>query len=145
MRDNLSVAELSINASPVVIHRRQMIKQVWLPLGISLVIVLGLMILTLIGAFQGSPAVTHWGAISAILIIIPILLILFIFLALTGAMIFGMTKLLKKTPEWMLKAQLIMVRVSMMVRRAADAAVQPVIKTNTTTARGRALWKRYFH
>jgi len=144
MRDKLSVAELPINASPVADHRRQMLRQVWAPLFISLFVVLALMILTIVGAVNANPQVEHWGGISAILIIIPLLLVLLVFLAITGACIYGMTKLLKRMPDWMLRLQLLLVRVSVAVRRGADAATQPVIKVNMFSARVKRLWNRVF-
>jgi len=145
MSDKLSVAELPVNASPAALHRQQMLKQVWLPIIISLVVVLALMILTIVGAVQGSPQVTHWGGIAAILIIIPMLLLLLVLLAITGAMVFGMNKLLKKMPVWMLKLQMLMLRIYRAVRSGSDAATQPVMKVNSFTAGTRALWNRLFH
>jgi len=145
MRDKLSVAELPINASPEALHRQQMLKQVWVPIIIAMVIVAALMILTIVGAVQANPQVEHWGGISAILIIIPLLLTLLVFLAITGASVYGINKLLKKMPGWMHKLQVFMENLSIKVRRAADASTQPVIKVNMFTTRTKTLWNRLFH
>lgn len=141
MNNKLSVAELPINASPVAVHRRQMRIQVWLPLAVSILIILVLMILTIISAIQGSPQIEWWGNISAIIVILPVLLILFIFLAITGAIVYGMTKLLNRVPDWMLRLQLIFERLSLSVRRASDSATKPVFTVNGFSSRVRAFWK----
>ncbi len=134
-----------INASPTADHRRQMRLQVWLPLVITLLVVLALAALTIFGAVQGSPQVERWGAISAILVIIPVLIWGIVFLVITGAVLYGVSILLKKMPDWMLKLQLQMMRLSLGVRRAANVITQPVIKTNTFSARVSRLWERVVH
>jgi hypothetical protein len=143
MREKLSVAELPINASPMAEHRRQMLRQVWAPLIGSIVIVLLLVILTIVGAVQGSPQIERWGNVSAVLIILPVLLVGLVLLILTAAMAFGVTKLLGKMPDWMLRLQLRMIHISLAIRRASNAATKPVFKANTTSARIRALWNRF--
>ncbi|HEX9019247.1 MAG TPA: hypothetical protein VF806_08665 [Anaerolineaceae bacterium] len=126
-------------------HRRQMFWQVWLPLGVTIVIVLFLAVLSVIGAAQGSSQVERWGALSAVWVIIPVLIWGVVLLALVGGMAFGVTLLVRKMPGWMLRAQLLVIRIGLMVRRAADAATKPVVTANTVTTRAATLWDRIFH
>jgi hypothetical protein len=91
MNEKLTVVELPINASPVADHRRQMLWQVWLPLGISIFIVLALIILTIVGAAQDSPQISRWGNISAIMVIIPVLLVGTLLLVIVLALVYGMS------------------------------------------------------
>ena len=142
MRDKLSVAELPINASPAADHRRQMLMQVWLPLGVSIAVVLALVILAIVGAVRGSPQVERFGNLSAVLIIIPVMFTGVLVLAIVGGLAYGVTKLLGKMPNWMLRAQLFMIHLSLSIRRAANAAAKPVIATNTFSARVRAFWRK---
>jgi hypothetical protein len=143
MSNKLTVPELPINASPVADHRRQMLWQVWLPLGISIFIVLVLIILTVAGAAQDSPQISRWGNISAILVIIPVLFIGMLLSVIVLALVFGMTKLLKNMPGWMLSLQLRLVHISLVIRRIADSITKPIMTVNTSTARIRRLWNRY--
>lgn len=145
MRENISTHERSIQASPVEMHRRQMIRQVWLPLGASIVVMLALMILSIVGTVQGSPAVNHWGNISAVFIILPVLFFGLLLLGILGGADYGMSKLLKKVPGWMLKVQLFMIKLSLTVRRAANSATTPIFKANTISARATTLWDRIFN
>jgi hypothetical protein len=146
MHDKFSPPDPSKKAvTPRDSHRRQMIWQVWVPLGASIVIVLALEILAIVGAAQGSPQVDHWGAISAIWVILPVLLGGVLTLAIVGGLAYGVTKLLQKMPDWMLKAQLFMVHLALLVRRASDAATKPVMSANTLSARVSTFWQAVFH
>lgn len=141
MEQKGTVPGYKITASPVEDHRKQMRMQVWLPLGLTLLVALALVVLTIVGAVNESPAVNKWGNLSAVFVIIPVLLTMLVFLVIVGAAVYGMRKLLQKMPDWMLRLQLRMVRISLGVRRAADAATQPVMKTNTFSARVKRLWE----
>jgi hypothetical protein len=143
MNDKRSVVELPINASPVADHRRQMLWQVWLPLGVAIFIVLALIILTIVGAAQNSPQVSRWGNISAIIVILPVLLVGTLLLVIVLALVYGLSKLLKRMPGWMLSLQLRMVHISLITRRAADSVTRPVMTVNTTTARVKRIWDRF--
>ncbi len=131
--------------TPTAEHRRQMIWQVWVPLIASILVVLAVEILAIIGAAHGSPLVDHWGAIAAILIIIPVLLVLLVILGIVGGMVYGVSRLLKPLPGWMLKAQLFMVRLALIIRRASDSATKPVVAASTFSARVSRLWNDIFH
>jgi hypothetical protein len=143
MNEKRSVVELPINASPVADHRRQMLWQVWLPLGISILVVLILIILTIVGAAQGSPQISRWGNISAIFVILPVLLVSTLLIVVVLALVYGMSILLKKVPGWMLSLQLHMVHISLITRRTADSIARPIMKVNETNARARRLWNRF--
>ena len=144
MRDTIPIIEHPIHASPVVEHRRQMFKQVWLPLIASIILFLALVILTIVGAAQGSPQIERWGNLSAVMIILPVLFVGLITLIILGAADYGLSRLLKRIPEWMLKAQLFMIQLALSVRRAADAATKPIFAVNTFSTRASTLWDRIF-
>lgn len=89
--------------SPSVEHRRQMTWQVWVPLGASILIFLGLTGLVVAGALAKSDQIERWGSLSAVWIILPVLFVGLIILTILIACVFGMSKLLVKMPDWMLK------------------------------------------
>lgn len=122
-----------------------MFLQVWLPLIGTLVLVLALVTLAIIGTVQGSSQVNRWGNISAVFVILPVLVVGLVLLALTGGLAYGVSRLLKKMPGWLYSAQTFMQRLAESVEKAADAAVQPVIKVNMTKTRAAAFWDRIFH
>lgn len=122
-----------------------MLWQVWVPLAVSILIVLALAILSVVGAVRGSSQVDRWGAISAIWVILPVLLVGLLLLALVGGSAYGVSKLLNKMPGWMLKAQLFMLRLALIIRRTTDTMTKPVFAVNTFTTSAGTLWDRIFH
>jgi len=145
MREKESVSLGVGKASPADMHRRQMARQVWLPLILTLIVVLALTILAIIGTIQGSSQVNRWGNISAVLVILPVMVGGVVLLAIVGGSAYGVSKLLKKMPGWMLRLQLIMERLSQTVRRVSDKSTRPIFAVNTFNARVAALWNRIFH
>jgi hypothetical protein len=144
MRDQNLPTVLPFQDAPAAMHRRQMLRQVWLPLIATLVIVLALVVFAIVGTVQGSPQVNRWGNISAVLIILPMMLGGLILLAIFGGTAYGVRKLLQKMPGWMLRAQIFMWKLSRSVRSASDAAARPVFVVNHNTTRARAFWDRVF-
>ena len=144
MDRKLTVADLPINSVPAAEHRRQMVRQVWIPMIASIIVVLAIAVLAVVGTVRESDQVNQWGNISAIYLIVPVLITSLVFLAITALMIFGLSKLLKKVPFWMFNLRMRTSQMSVIVRRGADSAVAPIMAVNASNARVRALWKRYF-
>lgn len=128
--------------SPSLEHRRQMTWQVWVPLGASILIFLGLAGLVVAGALTKSDQIERWGSLSAVWIILPVLFVGLIFLPILVACIFGMSKLLVKMPDWMLKLLMGVVQIGQVTRHAADSSTRPVMTVNEVQARVETLWKK---
>jgi hypothetical protein len=134
-----------VGVHPSVMHRRQMLRQVWLPLAGSLIVFLALVILTIVGAAQGSPLIEKLGNVSAIYVIIPVLGAGMVVLALLGGSVYGMRKLLGVMPRWMTKAQSVVASVAEKIQKGADAVTRPIFAANTFAARVRAFRNQIFH
>jgi len=130
--------------SPAEEHRAQMIWQVWVPLGSGILIFLVLAGLSVAGAVVQSPQIERWGNLSAVWVFLPVLLTGLIVFVIVGACVYGMSRLLQKMPEWMLKLQLLMVRFSLMVRRASNASTSPVFMVQGFNARTNSFWQQIF-
>lgn len=142
MNQKPSAKRLLDNLSPAAQHRRQMRWQIWAPLIASIVVFFGLVILTIIGAVGGSSQVSRWANLSSVWVIAPVLLAGLIFLAIFVLCIYGMSKLLKRVPGWMVRLQMGIEQVALFARRAADAAAQPVMATSGVKASAQALWQK---
>ncbi len=130
--------------SPGSEHRRQLIWQVWAPLGGSILIVLFLAGLSIAGAVVNSDQIERWGNISTVWIIIPGLIAAFILLAMLLACVYGMSKLLVSAHRGMLQLLSRVERIGQVLRKVADFFTRPVIATNETQARVKTLWKVIF-
>lgn len=145
MPQNKSRSQVPQVAQPAHNYRRQTLWQIWLPLAIAILLVLLLAVLAVIGAVQGSSQVDHWGSIAAIWVIIPLLIVGMALMILVGGLAFGVTFMLRKMPAWLSTAQMLSLRGALTVRKVSDAAVQPIIKVNTFSARVSTLRDRIFH
>ena len=65
--------------------------------------------------------------IAAIWVIIPMMFLMLVIVALTGALVYGMSKLLKVSPHYTGMAQQYVLRFAAEVRLWADRAVKPVL------------------
>jgi FtsH-binding integral membrane protein len=107
-------------------HRKQMFWQVFFPLGVGVILMLGVCVLPVAAVAQNGD-VSKWADISLIWLILPALILSVIPLALLVGMIYGVTRLVGVLPGWMFKLQGLLETVKMYVRRYADKVVEPVI------------------
>jgi hypothetical protein len=126
-------------------HQRQMRLQVWLPLGISLLLVLSLAGWALAGTIQGSSEVNRWGSISAVLLLIPNLLTSLISAAILILTIRGLSILHKKLPGWLYTVQALFARVAAIIHIQADRIVTPVMGVGSLNASVNAIKKKIIH
>jgi hypothetical protein len=115
------------------LHQRQVNLQIWLPLILGLVVVLGLAGLTIFGAVRGSGEVSRWGNLSAAYLLIPTLLSSLLTIAVLVLCVRGLSKLSGKLPGWLAAAQAFFAMVAVRVREIADRLVAPVISVNSAS------------
>ena len=108
-------------------HRRDVTRQILLPVILAAVIGVGLAALSIYAATGGSPGVSLWADIAAIWIIIPVMLLMLVILALTIALVYGLTRLLKVSPRYTGIAQEYALWFNAQVSLWADKIVKPVL------------------
>ena len=103
-------------------HKRQVAWQILAPfLVMAVLIIAGAVLVTTGGAARAST----WADVSAIWLLIPALLVAFVFLAVLITIIYGMGKMLQIIPHYTGKAQGIFSRISSGTRRVADGTAKP--------------------
>jgi len=100
---------------------------IWVPLGIVLAALLGMMILTVLGGANHNPQVAQWSAISVIFLILPMLAGGLVLLALLLAIVYGLHLLQHHLPGWMQTAQAFTEIASIKVKGVADSIVKPFL------------------
>lgn len=106
-------------------HRKQVFWQIWLPLIVCIALVLFLAVITSISA--GTDIVTKWSHFSTIYIVIPALVIGFIFLTLLVAIIYGFTRLIGILPVYTRLVQGYFFKAADFIRLWSNKAVAPVL------------------
>jgi hypothetical protein len=111
-------------------HRKEVVRQIILPIVLSVVLCLALIVLINIATFRDGGDVARWAAVSTIWIVIPIMIGLLIFLALMGGLVYLMAKLLNITPTYTGLAQDYVRLGAVYIKRASEAIVKPVLQLN---------------
>ena len=108
-------------------HRRDVTRQILLPMILVTFVGVGLAALSIFGATGSNPGVSLWADIAAIWIIIPMMLLMLVILALTIALAYGLTRLLKISPRYTGIAQEYALWFNAQVSLWADKIVKPVL------------------
>jgi phosphoglycerol transferase MdoB-like AlkP superfamily enzyme len=113
--------------------RKELIFQVFLPLGISVLIFLLLAVLTALNISPGNTNVHHWANISVILLSLPTLIIALLTIFLLAAAILGMRKLIRWIPAPIRKIRLIVLKVALWFWRFSEKVTSPFIRIRSKT------------
>ncbi len=81
-------------------HKRETNRQILLPIILSSLLMAALFVLVAYTTFTPAGDVARWAAISTIWIVIPLMVLLLVILAVLAAMVYGMQRLLKITPDY---------------------------------------------
>jgi Na+/H+ antiporter NhaC len=112
-------------------HHREVLLQITLPLIIFVLIILALAVF----AATGAPGnVSRWASVSLIWLLVPMILLAFIFLIILGGLAFGVTRLIGILPEYAHKVQDIFDRIGDLVKQGSDAAVEPFLRVQSFLA-----------
>lgn len=126
-------------------HRRQRFWQIWLPLILAVLVVLGVAVWTVVSAVTPGPSLTKWSDISAVWLILPLCLAGILFLVLAGAFIYLNARIYRGLPGLDRKVQAVFYRIENGVKRAADQSVKPIFTVNGWSASWNTLLDRLFH
>jgi uncharacterized membrane protein len=108
-------------------HRRELVWQIILPVALASLLVVALIVLVNVAAFNQGGDAARWAAISTIWIILPVMLAGLVLLVILVALVYGMMRLLDVTPKYTGLAQDYVHKAAGYVRRGADMAVKPVL------------------
>jgi hypothetical protein len=109
------------------LHRKQRITQIFLPVVLSALALIGLVVLISFATFNSGGDVSRWAAISTIWIVIPILIAGLIVLVILGGLIYLMARALSALPRYTGLAQDYVQLAKGYIIRGANMVVKPVI------------------
>lgn len=135
-------AYLERNPVTYEMHKREVFRQITLPLAIGLVFLLAACVALVYFSFWGNLDASRLADTSLIWLILPMLFVLLIFLAVTAGLAYALIWAINKLPPVFLKIYNLFVRIGAVVRKASDAAVEPVLKVEGMRASWRTLWRR---
>ncbi len=124
------------------IHRRQVFWQIWLPLILTVIVVLAAAVMAVLSTGSGRPTTGQYAAISTIWLILPLIPAGVIFLLLTTGMVYLTTRALRIIPVYSRLAQIYVQIFGVRVGNLLDRFARPVIQYGGRSAGWKELWKR---
>lgn len=112
-------------------HRRDVNRQIILPMVLATVVIVSLAVLAGIAASRGEAGVSIWADIATIWVIVPLMFGMLILLALVGGLAYGLTRLLEVTPRYTGLAQVYVQWFNAQVTIWADKLTGPVLGIKT--------------
>ena len=104
--------------------------QIILPIVLTSLLIVALIVVINIATFREGGDVARWAAISTIWIVAPLMILMLIFIALLGGLVYLMQRLLNITPTYTGLVQDYVYLAVSYIKRATDALVQPVLQLN---------------
>jgi hypothetical protein len=112
-------------------HRRDVIRQILLPVILVTILGLGVALLSSFAAAGSNPGVSLWADISIIWLIIPMMALALVILALMIALVYGFDHLLKVSPHYTGLAQTYALWLNAQVAIWTDKIIQPILSIKT--------------
>jgi uncharacterized BrkB/YihY/UPF0761 family membrane protein len=112
-------------------HRRDVTRQIILPLVFVIILAGVAAVLAGLGATGNGEGVSLWADISLIWLIIPMMIFAIVILALTLAVVYGLNRLLKVSPRYTGIAQAYALWLSAEVVIWTDRIIRPVVVTRS--------------
>ncbi len=119
-------------------HRREVLLQIYLPLGIAILIAIAVCLTAAVAVFSGGGGAT-WVDISLIWLILLSLALWTIPLVVLIALVVGLFRINDLLPGLFYRVQKLFAQLSHRVQLIADKSVEPVLKTGAFAARLRVL------
>ncbi len=113
-------------------HRREVFWQITFPLVLGSILTLGVCVLTAFAGFNAG--VSMWRDISLIWLIAPAMVLLLLFLALTGAAAYGIIRLIQVLPVYFLRLQVVLERIAARSYQISDKILQPLVRLRSGMA-----------
>lgn len=123
-------------------HRREVFRQITLPLTIGALIILVAAVAVALAAGRGVDEVGAWADVSLMWLIIPGMLLVLILMILTAGVAYAVTYLLGVVPPYARQVQDFFLLVQFRVRKIADTAVEPALRAGALMASLRALRRK---
>ena len=121
-------------------HSREVFWQITFPLILGSLLLLGVCVLTAWAGFNGG--VTLWRDISLIWLLAPALILSLLVLALTGALGYGVIRLIQLLPAVFFRLQQILDRISDQSYQISDRMLQPLVRLRSGLAGVQAAFRK---
>jgi len=123
-------------------HRRQFWTQIFLPMILTVLLIIAMAVITGIAAFGANDNSPIWAAISTIWLVIPVMFFGLLFLVLVAGLVYLFARTLQVLPPYTSKAQYYVNRGASEAKRFSDMAARPVLYIEGIIASIKAIFGR---
>ncbi len=128
-------APLPRNRRTEAIHKRETFWQIYVPVGIGLVITVGVGVLAALSAWRGGGAMGRvWADVSAVFVVLQAMAIVLPLLLVFAGVAVGLELLLRRSPPYFKIAQDYAARISREAVRATRYVTEPVVQFRSVVA-----------
>jgi Na+-transporting methylmalonyl-CoA/oxaloacetate decarboxylase gamma subunit len=135
-------AHIPVNHPSYENHRRQLWRQIILPLLLAGLLVVAIAALAGVATFGEGGDAPRWAAISTIWLVIPLMGFGLLFLVILVGLIYLLARALQVAPPYSAKAQYYVNRAASETRRISDLAVKPILFLEGVSASLKTLFHR---
>jgi predicted neutral ceramidase superfamily lipid hydrolase len=134
---------LQKNFSPSEQRKKETILQVYIPIGVAVILFLVMAVLAGLSATPGSSNVHHWSNIAFMLLAIPAFILLLIGLIIAVLLIVGQSKLLRWLPIQIRKVYVYFLKASLWIWQSFEKLTSPVISAKSKSAGYKSIFKKH--
>jgi hypothetical protein len=139
MRENETTLVPTRNLETQAAHRREVFWQITIPFIVGIIL---LLVGAVFASLSGAAPASLWADVALIWLILPMLVVLLIFTAITGGLVYLVIKLNQGLPGLAYKAQNLVRMVQQKLTTGANLAVKPVLKVEGMRAMVKAIFGR---
>jgi len=110
-------------------YKKEQLIQIYLPLFVFVLVTLGLIVGVILVSGRNAQTIFHWGNISAVVVILPLLFDLIIFLLILVFLIFGIAKIIKWLPIHLSNLYVFIIRIAIFIMNGSNKITSPIINT----------------
>ena len=114
--------------TPRQITKNELIVQVYLPLIITIIVFIVIAVFIALDSSPASVNVHHWANISVVFLSVPMIISTFITIAISVALVFGLSKAIQWLPVPLKKVHLILLKIQLWLWDMSEKIASPVIK-----------------
>jgi FtsH-binding integral membrane protein len=123
-------------------HRRQFWTQIFLPMILTVLLIIAMAVITGMAAFGANDNSPIWAAISTIWLVIPVMFFGLIFIVLLTGLVYLLARTLQVLPPYTSKAQYYVNRGASEAKRFSDMAARPVLYIEGIIASIKAIFRQ---
>ena len=123
-------------------YKNEQLLQIYIPL-LAFVLVGFILTFGVVRLFDsGGSSIAHWGNISAVVLIVPLLIEIFLATLLVIFLVLGLGKLIKWLPIYMSRIYVFFIRIAILIMKGSNNITSPIINSRAKLFSLKSIFRR---